>query len=204
LRHLRNLTAIAQEGITYARNPFDHDRYTRLKRLTAQIGQDLDGAGPDGPSPLRLAVEAEQGYLTPKLDVRAAVFDDDDAILLVREARDGAWTPPGGWVDSGQTIGRSAVREVFEESGYTVQVDRLLGIYDREAWGHPPMTWHTLKAVVACRLIGGQARTSPETDAVAWFDRDDIPPLSTSRCSLELLRRIFAHHDDPNLPPDIS
>ena len=201
LRRVRALQAVAQEGLTYAQNPFDAARYARLKELTAEIAQALGGGDP---APLRLAVEQSEGYLTPKLDVRAAVFDDEGRVLLVRERSDGRWTLPGGWADVGEGVAAGAVREVREESGYEVVHERLLGLYDRERWGHPPMSWYTLKAVSACRLVGGEARLSDETDAVAWFGRDELPELSPGRTSLPLLRRVFEHHDDPTLPPDVD
>jgi ADP-ribose pyrophosphatase YjhB (NUDIX family) len=201
LARVRALQAIAQEGLTYARNPFDADRYARLKAVTADIADALD----DGrPGPLRLAVEGAEGYLTPKLDVRGAVFDAEGRVLLVRERSDGRWTLPGGWADVGEGLAAGAVREVREESGYTVEYDRLFGIYDRERWGHPPMPWYTLKAVVGCRLVGGAARPSIETDAVDWFGRDQAPELSAGRTSPRLLARVFEHHDDPSLPPDVD
>jgi ADP-ribose pyrophosphatase YjhB (NUDIX family) len=214
LERLRALHAIAQEGLTYAGNPFDASRYERLRAVVADMASALDGdaaapqlagASLDGgdPSVLRMAFERERGYLTPKLDVRAAVFDADGRILMVRETSDGGWTPPGGWADIGQTLGEGAVREVVEESGYVVEVDRLLGIYDRERWGHPPMPWWTLKAVVACRLVGGTATLSAETDGVDWFAADELPELSLPRCSPQLLARMFEHHADPTLPADL-
>jgi ADP-ribose pyrophosphatase YjhB (NUDIX family) len=201
LARVRALQAIAQEGLTYARNPFDADRYARLKAVTADIAGALDEATP---GPLRLAVEGADGYLTPKLDVRAAVFDGKGRVLLVRETSDGRWTLPGGWADVGEGLAAGAVREVGEESGYTVEYERLFGIYDRERWGHPPMPWYTLKAVVGCRLLGGTATTSIETDAVGWFARDQTPELSPGRTSPRLLARVFEHHDDPSLPPDVD
>jgi ADP-ribose pyrophosphatase YjhB (NUDIX family) len=156
------------------------------------------------PAPLRLAVEQAEGYLTPKLDVRAAVFDDHGRVLLVQEHVDGRWSLPGGWADVGEGLAVGAVREVREETGYVVEYERLLGIYDRERWGHPPAPWYTLKAVVSCRPIGGEATTSMETDAVEWFGRDEVPELSSGRTSARLLERVFEHHDDPRLPPDVD
>jgi len=201
LGRVRALQAIAQEGLTYARSPFDQARYARLKQVTA----DIAGALSDGePAPLRLAVESAQGYLTPKLDVRAAVFDGEGRVLLVRERSDGRWTLPGGWADVGEGIAAGAVREVREESGYVVEYERLFGVYDRERWGHPPMSFYTLKAVVGCRVVGGEATTSSETDGVEWFDRDAVPELSVGRTSARLLERAFEHHDDASLPPDID
>jgi ADP-ribose pyrophosphatase YjhB (NUDIX family) len=201
LRRVRALQAIAQEGLAYTRDPFDAVRFTRLKELTAEIAAALSGGEP---APLRLAVEQAEGYLTPKLDVRAAVFDDHGRILLVQEHSDGRWALPGGWADVGEGLAAGAVREVREETGYVVGYERLLGVYDRERWGHPPAPWFTLKAVVACTLVGGEATPSMETDAVEWFGRDELPELSTGRTSLRLLQRAFDHHDDPGLPPDVD
>src|SRR3954447_14925047 len=202
LARVRALQAIAQEGLTYARNPFDTARYARLKEVTADIAGALDAEGT--PGQLRLAVEQADGYLTPKLDVRAAVFDDDGRVLLVRELRDRRWSLPGGWADVGEGIAAGAVREVREESGYVVEYERLFGVYDRERWGHPPMSFYTLKAVVGCRVVGGEATTSSETDGVEWFDRVAVPELSVGRTSARLLERAFEHHDDASLPPDID
>lgn len=202
LARVRALQAIAQEGLTYARDPFDVARYGRLKDVTADIAAALDADG--APGPLRLAVEQAQGYLTPKLDVRAAMFDEAGRVLLVRETHDGRWTLPGGWADVGEGIAAGAVREVREESGYLVEYERLFGVYDRERWGHPPMPSFTLKAVVGCRVVGGEATTSTETDGVDWFARDAVPELSRGRTSERLLARAFEHHDDPDLPPDVD
>ena len=202
LARVRELQAIAQEGLTYARNPFDAARYARLKAVTADIAAALDADG--DPGPLRLAIEGAEGYLTPKLDVRGAVFDAEGRVLLVRETSDGRWTLPGGWADVGEGLAAGAVREVREESGYTVAYERLFGVYDRERWGHPPMPWFTLKAVVGCRLLGGRPTTSAETDGVEWYPRDAVPELSPGRTSPRLLQRVFEHHDDPSLPPDVD
>ena len=108
----------------------------QAQQLTAEIA----GALSDGePAPLRLAVEQAEGYLTPKLDVRAAVFDERRRVLLVQEHSDGRWSLPGGWADVGEGPAEGAVREVREETGYVVEYERLLGVYDRERWGHPPV-----------------------------------------------------------------
>ena len=138
LARVRALQAIAQEGLSYADNPFDAARYARLKQVTADIAGALDAEGP--PGPLRLAVEQADGYLTPKLDVRAAVFDDDGRVLLVRELRDRRWSLPGGWADVGEGIAVGAVREVREESGYVVEVRAILRAVRPGALGTPADT----------------------------------------------------------------
>jgi ADP-ribose pyrophosphatase YjhB (NUDIX family) len=197
----REAQSLAQAGLAYASSPFDLDRYARLRALAT----DMTAALADGdPQPVRMLLDAEPGYLTPKLDVRAAVHDPQGRVLLVRERVDGLWTLPGGWADVNESLARGAVREVREESGYVVAYDRLLGIYDRERWGHPPMPHFTLKAVLACRLLGGEATPSMETSEAGWFARDEIPPLSVGRTSPRLVERVFEHLDDPALPPDVD
>lgn len=215
LPRVRELQRIAQEGLTYADSPWDVARYVRLRELTAEIADDVlaglppadDPARPGSPDPAALTVaarlRAERGYLTPKLDVRGAVLDPGGRLLLVREVSDGRWALPGGWADVGETLTEGVVREVREETGLEVEVDRLVGIFDRERTGHPPMLHHTLKAVLGCRAVGGAVTPSAETPEVEWFDRDALPPLSLPRTSPELLARVFAHHDDPALPPEL-
>jgi ADP-ribose pyrophosphatase YjhB (NUDIX family) len=196
----RELHAIAQAGLTYAQNEYDLQRYTRLRLIVADLTAALVDAPPD---PIRTALLSEQGYLTPKLDVRAAVHDDAGRVLMVREVADGGWALPGGWADVNEGLVEGAVREVREESGYVVQGERLLGIYDKRHWGAPPNVFYTLTTVVGCRLVGGRATTSYETDGVSWIARDDVPPLSIGRTPAALLARVFEHHDDPTLPPDL-
>lgn len=198
---VREIQSIAQAGATYAGSPYDLERYARLRELAADMAAALALSEPDK---VRMTVLEEQGYLTPKLDVRAAVHDPQGQLLLVRETQDGGWTLPGGWADVNESLTEGAVREVEEESGFVVESERLLGFYERERWGHPPIPSFTLKAVVACRLVGGESRVSHETDGVGWFSRDDIPELSQTRSSTRLIARVFEHHDDPSLPPDLD
>ncbi len=203
LGRVRALQVIAEEGLVYSKDPWDRDRFSRLRDLTtdlaAQVLPDTAGLLPQD----RLPLDAERGYLTPKLDLRAAVHDTDGRLLLVREVSDGRWALPGGWADIGETLAEGVVREVREETGFVVEVERLLGVYDRERTGHPPMLHFTLKAVLRCRLVGGVATPSAETDAVAWFAAEDLPPLSVGRTSPELVARVFAHRAEPGLPPDL-
>lgn len=66
------LQAIAQNGLAYTDNPFDHERSQSLRDIAAEIG-----------------------YATPKVAVRGAVFRDD-SLVFVRERHDDLWAIPGG------------------------------------------------------------------------------------------------------------
>jgi ADP-ribose pyrophosphatase YjhB (NUDIX family) len=195
----KKLHAIAQTGLTYAHDQYDIERYQSVR----QIAADMLAANSTGLSSTQLIdlFASEVGYATPKIDVRAAVFSDK-GLLLVRERSDGGWTLPGGWADVGDSPSVAAVREVKEESGYDVVARKLAAVYDRdhERHGHPPMPHHVYKLFFLCEFVGGEAKTSNETDGVAFFAEDQIPPLSLTRVTPGQIAHLFDHHRHPEWP----
>jgi ADP-ribose pyrophosphatase YjhB (NUDIX family) len=113
----KRLQAIAQTGLTFTRDHYDHERYVELQRLAAEM-MAVGSGMPDSQKVLDL-FRGENGYATPKIEVRGAVVKGDQ-ILLVREREDGGWTLPGGWCDVGEPPSAMVVREVKEESGFDV------------------------------------------------------------------------------------
>ncbi len=99
LRWVKRLQAIAQDGLTYAQDDYDVGRYEQLREIAAEI---LASHSTGELGDARRLLELETGPATPKVDVRAAVFDGDK-ILLVKEPDDGGWSLPGGWADIGGT-----------------------------------------------------------------------------------------------------
>lgn len=192
----RQLQAMSQNGITYAVNNYDLERYRHLQKIASEMMV----AGDPDVSPLHVAefFGREQGHATPKVDVRAGVFRDG-RILLVREISDGGWTLPGGWADVGDEPSVAAVREVKEESGFDVRATKLVAVHDRDKHGHPPIPYHAYKIFFLCELIGGQATTSNETDGVEFFAEDRLPLLSLTRTVPEQIAMMFRHYREPGL-----
>ena len=199
LRWAQRIQAIAQTGLVYARDPFDRDRYQELREMAIEMAR---ASGADEPA-ARLAFTSEDSYPTPKVDVRAVVFRGDE-VLLVREARTGAWTFPGGWADIGDTPGGVAERETREESGYAVKPRKLIAVFDKSRHEHPPSLFYTYKMLVLCDLVGGEARESHETDGVGFFSRDALPPLDLERTAPSQVVCAFAHHADRSRPADFD
>jgi ADP-ribose pyrophosphatase YjhB (NUDIX family) len=203
LKWARELQAIAQTGLTYSDNPYDRERYESLRALAVE----MFAAATDAP-PERIAAlfAGESGYATPKIDVRAAVFDDRERILMVRETSDGGrWTLPGGWADVNLTAAENAAKEVREESGYVARVVKLAALWDRTRQRHAPGLFSCAKVFFVCELVGGEPATAHETSAVGWFAEDSLPTdLSTARVLLRQLERMFAHRRDPSLPTDFD
>lgn len=200
LRWIRRVQAIARNGLTYCESPFDRERYTELEAVAAQMLAALAGSPPERVLGL---LRAQDGYVTPKVDVRGVVFQDD-RLLLVRERGDGGWTLPGGWADVGCAPSEAVVAEVEQESGYRTRAVKLLAAYDRDRHGHTPLAWSVYRLFFLCELTGGVPRGSSETDAVGFFDESALPPLSASRVTEPLLRRMFAHRRNPCWPTDFD
>ena len=88
------LQALAQAGLTYGKDVYDRERYQRIREIAAELLAAKTGLSMEQVTGLFCE---EAGYQTPKLDTRAAIFQDDQ-ILLVHE-NDGTWCLPGGWCD---------------------------------------------------------------------------------------------------------
>lgn len=138
----------------------------------------------------------QSGYATPKVDVRGAVIRDGK-ILLVREITDGKWAMPGGWADLGDAPAEMAVREVWEESGFHVRVEKLIGVFNN-LQNQPEEFFHAYKLIFQCTIVAGDALPSMETLDVDFFALDALPPLSERRTNRNMLEEVFAHYRDEN------
>jgi ADP-ribose pyrophosphatase YjhB (NUDIX family) len=193
LEWAREIQALSQSGIHYAKNDFDRQRYLRLGEIAAE----MTAAGSDLEYPILVNLfNAQIGYATPRVDVRAAVFQDGK-LLMVRERMDGGWTLPGGWADVGDVPSEAAEREAREEAGFHVKARKLVGVYDANRSG-PLEIFHAYKLVFLCDLIGGEAQTSIETSEVAFFSLEEVPTtLSGERTRPRHIGDIFAAYKDP-------
>lgn len=202
LAWVQQLQAIAQNGIAYSENAYDVERYEQLRAIAVEM---LATHTTMDPTTVLGLFQQEEGYATPKVDVRGVVFRDNQ-ILLVKERSDGGWTLPGGWADIGDSPATAVVREIEEESGYLTKATKLLALYDRNhpRHDHPLHFYHIYKLFFRCEIIGGAAKTSHETDEVGFFSRDAIPPLSLTRNVPSQIARLFAHYDDPTLPTEFD
>jgi ADP-ribose pyrophosphatase YjhB (NUDIX family) len=198
----RELQAIAQTGLAFSRDQYDRERYEMLRSLAARMAAGHTSTPADR---IESLFAAQTGYATPKVDVRAAVFDGEGRILMVREAADGCWTLPGGFADVNLTPAENVAKEVREESGFEVTVRKLAAVWDRARQGHPPSMFSCCKLFYVCELAGGVATTGPETTAIAWFAESAVPiDLSVGRVLPRQIARLFEHFHNPALPADFE
>ena len=183
----KQLAVIAQNGLAYARDAYDRERYTQLQALAAEMlaaGTDLDRVA------VATLLAADQGHATPKVGVRGVVFRDD-AVLLVRERSDGRWTLPGGWSDAGESPAEGTVREVWEESGYRTRAIKLLALYDHSRHGHGSHLYTIYNAFFLCEIIGGEpSATAIKTAQQAKpYRAGHFPHLTQARRRIQRVSR---------------
>ena len=103
--------------------------------------------------------------------IGSGLIEQDGKYLLIKACvgvAKGFWNNPGGHQDEGETIEESAIREVKEETGYDVEIIRLIGTYARKAQKH----------VFEMKIVGGEQNVPPEEiEDARWFTVEEIKKL---------------------------
>lgn len=170
------IQSLAQNGLAYSKNIYDLERYERLRSISAEM---LSYKTAIPLEKVKNLFCYEEGYQTPKLDTRAAIFQQDK-ILLVQE-NDGMWSLPGGWVDVLETIYSNTIKEVKEEAGLDVQPEFIIAIHDQHKHNYPLFAYRVLKTFVMCKQLGGKFRANSETLAADYFTLENLPVINTEK-----------------------
>ena len=164
------LQALAQAGLTYGKDVYDRERYTRIREIAAEM------VAHQAELPLEKVTDlfcSETGYQTPKLDTRAAIFRED-RILLVKE---------------------NTIKEVKEEAGLDVTADLVIAVQDREKHNRPIHAHKICKIFVLCTAVGGEFAENSETTESGYFALDALPPLAEAKNTAEQIKMCFdAYH----------
>lgn len=181
------LQSLAQAGLTYGKDVYDKERYTRIREIAAE----MIACKTDIPvEKVKNLFCNEIGYQTPKVDTRAAVFQDGK-ILLVHE-NNGTWSLPGGWCDVNQSVAENTVKETLEEAGLTVKPERMIAVQDRNKHNEPPYAYGIVKVFILCSVIEGDFTSNIETTESRYFAKDEIPEnLAEEKTNLEQILLCF-------------
>ena len=187
------LQSLAQAGLTYGKDIFDRERYERIREISAEIMAYKTDI------PVQKAKDLfcnETGYQTPKLDTRAAIFQNGK-ILLVKE-HSGKWSLPGGWVDVNVSVKEYTIKEVKEEAGLDVTADKVIAIQDRSKHNLPVYAYGVCKIFVLCTIIGGAFKENIETTGFAYFSENELPELATEKNNEEQVKMCFEAYRTKN------
>jgi ADP-ribose pyrophosphatase YjhB (NUDIX family) len=111
----------------------------------------------------------------------AAVFDSGK-VLFTRRSDNGQWCLPGGAFETGETVAEACRREVLEETGLTVELTRLIGVYSspNRISVYPDEVWHVIELVFAARIAKGTLQITEETSEARFFTYEEA-------CALDLV-----------------
>ena len=187
------LQSLAQAGLTYGKDVYDKERYTRIREISAEIMSQLSDIPVEKMKGLFCN---ESGYQTPKVDTRAAIFRDGK-ILLVHE-NNGTWSLPGGWCDVDQSVASNVIKESKEETGLDVSADRLIAVQDWRLHNVRNYAYGVVKIFVLCKVIGGSFAENLETTEFEYFGQDDLPEnLAVEEVTEEQIKMCFdAYHKE--------
>ena len=126
----------------------------------------------------------------------AVVVDEDGAILLHRREDTELWSIPGGAMEAGESIARTVVREVKEETGLDVEPVSILGVYSNPRhvieYGDGEVR-QQFSVCFACKAVGGQLATSDESLEVGFFTPAEIASMPMHD-SIRLRIRHYLEH----------
>ncbi|MEM7536127.1 MAG: NUDIX hydrolase N-terminal domain-containing protein [Chloroflexota bacterium] len=187
------LRALSTNGLIYTDDPYQIERYQKIKKLSAQL---LSIADSRPQHEIEHILFEDIAYKTPMSTVDTAVFDECGQILLIQRADSGKWALPGGACDVGEPPSTGAVREVWEETGYVASVSALLGVFDSFVWHDTTSSRHMYHFLFGGYVVGGEAKTSLETLDVRWFSADDAPWDTMSSTHPARIRHAFQWYTD--------
>jgi ADP-ribose pyrophosphatase YjhB (NUDIX family) len=184
------VAAISKIGLLFSKDPYAIENYNQLQDLSKELIEDLGKFKIEGPNYFSRDI-----YPTPNVSVRALVFNEHKQLLLVKEASLGTWSLPGGWCDLFETPSEAIIKEVIQEAGIHIKVEKLLGISDRIKY-KTNKKWSEYAVMFLATIIEDTKVFGHEVSEVGFFDLNNLPELSFKSNIEEIKRAINAIEDN--------
>lgn len=183
--------SIAKIGLTYSKDPYAIDNYTELNELSKQMLENFMDVKFDRPN-----LFSKDVYPTPNVSCRTLIVNENNEVLLVKEANTNTWSLPGGWCDLYKTPSEAAFAEVSQEAGVEPKMIRLLAVLDRT----PFKSNQNVPEYVLVFLgsIDGKKfhEHCHEVNDVKFFSLDNLPEMSRKLSLIEIGRVIDAYKNN--------
>ena len=131
-----------------------------------------------------------------KVGCAAVIFDPNrQKVLLTRRTDNGRWCLPGGGMDAGESAAEACAREVWEETGLIVAIDKLIGVYTSPHRITEYIDGNRFQFVSFCfqaSVIGGELGLSDETTEVGYFSQGEIEAIDLMENHVERISDAFA------------
>ena len=120
------------------------------------------------------------------VSVAGVIVDDQQRALLVRRRDNQHWEPPGGVLERDETIPAGLIREVKEETGFSVTPVVLSGVYKNMKRG-------IISLVFRCQILSGKLTTNEEVSEFRWASREEIADLVDEAFAIRVLDALEDH-----------
>lgn len=163
------MQAISKIGLLFSKDDYALENYQQINDLSKTMLESFMDVDFSRPNYFQREI-----YPTPNVSVRTVIFNADGHLLLVKEAKSGLYSLPGGWCDLYDSPSQAARSEVEQEAGIDIEFIRLVGVIN-----HTPHTGIPEYVVVfEARPISDFHAHSHETTHVGYFPLDRLPDLS--------------------------
>lgn len=187
------LQSLAQAGLAYGKDKFDIERFERIREISAEmVAYKTD-----------ISVEKvknlfcnEVGYQTPKIDTRAAIFENNK-ILLIQESN-GKWALPGGWADVYLSVKENVLKEVKEEAGIEANAEMIIALLDVTKNQGKKIPYGITKVFVLCEYLSGKFEKNIETIDSRYFGIDELPELEEKKITVDQIKMCFEANKNKN------
>ncbi|NHJ01403.1 MAG: NUDIX domain-containing protein [Candidatus Heimdallarchaeota archaeon] len=169
------LRDISATGSKFTKNVYDKENYEKIQNI---VGEMLTF------DPFRKNTDIKSiplPYLTrpgPLIGGDGAIINSEEEILLIQRADNRMWAMPGGLLEVGETPAEGVLREIFEETGITCQITKLIGIYDSRLCG-TSSPFHIYHLLFLCTPLMRNPITIPshkrEIISYKWFKEAFLP-----------------------------
>lgn len=183
--YIIKIQSIAKIGLVYSKDPYAISNYQEINDLSLKFLEEFLEVKFDRPNFFQRDI-----YPTPNISVRCIIFNEDKTkILMVREAKLGTYSLPGGWADLYNSPSETAKIESKQEAGADVDIIRLVALLDRTPFKNQYSVPEYM-AVFEGKLIGELHEHEYETDDVAFFDINHLPEVS-KKTSIEEISKLI-------------
>lgn len=195
---ISRLKSLVNTSLYYSTDEYDRERLLEMQRiLTLLVKTYSENLSVDE---MNRYFTSDVGYVTPKVDVRAVVYNDDGELLMVQEKSDARWVLPGGWADVGYAPSEIAVKETFEEAGIAVTPVSIIKIVDKAKHNYPKSLEYVYKFFIYCKAVSFETEIGMETLSAKFVNEKEFQTsmsLSSERNTVEDIQDLFEFYHNP-------
>ncbi len=177
---IAKVLAISRIGLKFSKDPYAIENYEELQELALRQLNELDQS-PDLSLPYQRDI-----YPTPNISVRVLVFNAQNELLMGQESSDGRYAVPGGWCDVFESASENAHKEVLQETGLNVRIDKVLCLLRRDLYREYASMISEYVVYFSATVLDGALKPNHEILSLGYFPLDALPPLSRKMTNKEL------------------